>query len=133
MNFYFCKPARLVVIAIFLSLMISPASADYIAGEEANKKGDRITAFKEFHAAALNKDNRAYGKLGSMYLYGLGTEKNYQQAYIWFHMAYLSGEGSGERFRNAASSMLTRDEYLSAKKSAEALLIKHNVGKQPVQ
>jgi len=114
-----------------LSLTTTPLVADYIAGEEANRKGDRVTAFKEFHAAAQNKDKRAYGKLGSMYLYGLGTEKNFQQAYIWFQIAYLSGEKLGERFRDAASSMLTREQYLKAEELAEALRIKYNISKVP--
>lgn len=107
--------------------------ADYIAGEEANARGDRNTAFQEFYAAAEKGDGRAYGKLGSMYLYGLGTEKNYHKAYIWFHMAYLTGEREGERFRDAAASMMTRDEYLSAVESAEVQRVKQKLGKQPPQ
>lgn len=111
----------------------SSVLADYIAGEEANSKGDRDTAFQEFYAAAEKGDGRAYGKLGSMYLYGLGTEKDYHEAYVWFHMAYLNGEREGERFRDAASSMMTRDEYLSAVKSAEIQRIKQKLGKTPPQ
>lgn len=114
-----------------INLAIYPASADYIAGDEANKKGDRETAFKEFLSAAQERDKRAYGKLGSMYLYGLGTEKDFQQAYIWFHLAYLTGERSGERFRDAASSMLTREEYLKVKDLAEARRIQHDLGVAP--
>lgn len=111
----------------------SSVLADYIDGEEANSKGDRDTAFQEFYAAAEKGDGRAYGKLGSMYLYGLGTEKDYHEAYVWFHMAYLNGEREGERFRDAASSMMTRDEYLSAVKSAEIQRIKQKLGKTPPQ
>ncbi len=107
--------------------------ADYIAGEQANKNGDRDTAFSEFQQAANTKDTRAYGKLGSMYLYGLGTQKNYQQAYIWFHMAYLAGEHEAERFRDAASSMLPRSAYLKAVELAEAQRIKLELGKNPPQ
>ncbi len=127
------KSTRLITLFIFLTIIFSTSQADYIAGEKANSKGDRVTAFKEFHAAALNKDKRAYGKLGSMYLYGLGTTKDYQQAYVWFELAHLSGEKEGERFRNAASSMLSRDEYLMAKALAETQRKNFNINKVPPQ
>jgi TPR repeat protein len=107
--------------------------ADYIAGEQANQQGDRETAYKEFYQAAQAKDKRAYGKLGSMYLYGLGTHKDYHQAYIWFHMAYLSGEREGERFRDAASSMLKRENYLKAVAAAELERQKQELGSVPPQ
>jgi len=122
----------ILALIIFISIPLS-VQADYIDGEEANQKGDRQTAFKEFYGAAQIKDKRAYGKLGSMYLYGLGTEKDYYQAYIWFHMAYLSGEREGERFRDAASSMMTREQYEKAVESAEQQRLKQGLGKTPPQ
>jgi TPR repeat protein len=105
----------------------------YVTGEEANQRGDRQTAFKEFVIAAQQRDARAYGKLGSMYLYGLGTPKDYHQAYIWFHMGYLTGEREAERFRDAASSMMTRTEYLKAVDAAEQQRLKQQLGKAPPQ
>lgn len=107
--------------------------ADYIAGEEANKRGDRQTAFNEFHAAAQAGDARAFGRLGSMYIYGLGTKKDYHQAYIWFHMGYLAGEREAERYRDTASSMMTREEYLKAVNDAEIQRVKMNLGTEPPQ
>ncbi len=133
MNQFFYKPVLLVFIAVFFSVTAGSALADYIAGEEANQKGDRKTAFKEFYAAAQEGDRRAYGKLGSMYLYGLGTVKDHHQAYIWFHMAYLSGERAGERFRDAASSTMTHEQYEKAVESAEEQRIKQKLGKSPPQ
>ncbi|MCK5698041.1 MAG: sel1 repeat family protein [Gammaproteobacteria bacterium] len=109
------------------------AHADYIDGEKANAKGDRKTAFTEFYNATQQGDGRAYGKLGSMYLYGLGTDKNYHHAFIWFHMAYLNGEREGERFRDAASSMMNREQYLTAVEAAEKERIKQHLGKTPPQ
>ena len=120
---------------VFLICILSAsfAFADFEDGIEANQAGDRNTAFIEFKAAAENKNKHAYGKLASMYLFGLGTEKNYQQAYIWFHMAHLSGEREGERFRDAASSMMTREEYLKAVDAAEVQRLKQELGKAPPQ
>jgi len=122
----------LIHLTVVTGLFLSQAGfADYIVGEEANRSGDRDTAFKEFYNAAQNKNARAYGKLGSMYLYGLGTPKDYRQAYIWFHMAYLSGEREGERFRDAASSTMSRKEYLEAVEEAEQQRLKLELGKTP--
>ncbi len=120
-------------ISFFILCLPFSAHADYIDGEEANVKGDRETAFTEFYNAAQQGDGRAYGKLGSMYLYGLGTDKDYHQAFIWFHMAYLNGEREGERFRDAASSMMTREQYLVAVDAAETQRIKQHLGKTPPQ
>ncbi len=133
MNAQFYKVILINVFVILCFITSGSVLADYIDGEKANSAGDRKTAFKEFYAAAEKGDGRAYGKLGSMYLYGLGTEKNYLQAYIWFHMAYLNGERGGERFRDAASSTMTRDEYFAAVKSAEAERLKQKLGKAPPQ
>ncbi|WP_214660631.1 SEL1-like repeat protein [sulfur-oxidizing endosymbiont of Gigantopelta aegis] len=108
-------------------------TSHYVTAEEANQQGDRQTAFKEFTIAAHKRDARAYGKLGSMYLYGLGTPKDYHQAYIWFHMGYLTGERESERFRDAASSMMTRAEYLKAVTAAEQQRLKQQLDKAPPQ
>ena len=133
MDTHFYKVILTSFIAIFCIITSGSVLADYIAGEEANSKGDRDTAFQEFYAAAEKGDGRAYGKLGSMYLYGLGTEKDSHKAYIWFHMAYLNGEREGERFRDAASSLMTRDEYLLAVEAAETQRVKQKLGKSPPQ
>jgi TPR repeat protein len=109
---------------IFLLIGLISSSltlADFEAGEQAYQKGDRDTAFKEYYAAAHDKDARAYSKLAGMYLYGLGTEKNYHQAYIWFHMASLTSDIYAGRFRDAATSMMTREEYEQAVKAAEQM------------
>lgn len=121
------------IVLILLLIISSNVMADYIAGEEANQHGDRQTAFKEFHAAAQQGDGRAYGKLGSMYLYGLGTKQDYKQAYIWFHMGYLIGDRESERFRDAASSTMTREQYLQAVDAAEAYRLKFKLDKAPPQ
>ena len=119
-----------ILTALLTSLLLSLSThtlADYIAGEQANQKGDRSTAFKEFTAAAEQKDIRAYGKLGSFYLYGLGTEKDYHKAYIWFNAAYLTGDINAARFRDAASSTMTRKQYDEAVEAAEKLRIKQGI------
>ncbi len=104
----------LLLLCLLLSLT---AMAGFDEGEAANRAGDGVTAFKEYRAAANAGDNRAYGKLGSMYLYGPGTEKNYQLAYVWFGLSNESGDKYGKRFQNATASIMSRDEI----RDAEAL------------
>lgn len=131
MKFIAIKSARNFLVFILGSLLSFTTLADFEKGIEANRSGDRETAFINFHAASLAQDKRAYGKLGSMYLYGLGTEKNYQQAYVWFHMAYLIGEKEGLRFRDAASSMLSSEQQSKAVDAAESQRIKLDIDKIP--
>ena len=119
------------VLVLCLHALAAPAHADFEAAMEANGRGDRATAFTEFHAAALARDERAYGKLASMYLYGLGTDKDYQQAYIWFHMAYLAGELEGERFRDTAASMLNLEQLGQAERAAETQRVQQGLDKKP--
>lgn len=127
--------SNLTKLSVFLTAFVfvisihNLALADYDAGELANQQGDRDTAFKEFYAAAQQKDARAYGKLASMYLYGLGTEKNHQEAYVWFHMSVLSGDRYATRFRDAATSMMSRQEYKKALEAAEEMRIKLQLNK----
>jgi len=128
-SIYKTIPAVLVI--CLSTLVVNPAIADFEAGVEANRGGDRITALKEFQTAAKSGDDRAYGKLASMYLYGLGTEKNYQLAYVWFDMAYLIGELEAERYRTAASSMLSREDFSSAEQAAEAQRIELGLAQTP--
>ncbi len=124
------KKIPAVILFCLTTLALAPAAADFEAGIDANRSGDRVTAFNEFQAAARDQDERAYGKLASMYLYGLGTEKNYEQAYVWFHMAYLAGENEAERFRDAAASMLSATEVSNAREAAEAQRLELGLAKK---
>ena len=133
MNNFVYKLISIVFISLIFSIAPGVVMADFEAGAKAYQDGDRNTAFNEYKTAAYEKDKRAYGKLAGMYFYGLGTDKDYQQAYIWFHMAYLTGDKEAERFRDAASSTMTRDQYLAAVAAAEQQRIKQGLGEAPPQ
>lgn len=83
------------------------AWAGFEEGLAAYRKGDHNKAMAEYQMAVDAGDERALGRLGAMYLYGLGTEKDYNKAYIWFALADETGDINADRFRDAASSMLT--------------------------
>lgn len=109
---------RSILLLIALFTPVSSVIAGFEEGEAANREGDRATAFAEYQAAAMAGDNRAYGKLGSMYLYGLGTERDYSMAYVWFGLSKDSGDKYGERFQQTAASVMTAEEV----RQAETLL-----------
>lgn len=101
------KPNKLFSIFLFLSILISgQVLAGFEEALEAYTRGDQKAAFEGFRAAAETGDIRAFGKLGGMYLYGVGTERDYARAYIWFGLADAAGDQYGGRFQKAASSML---------------------------
>ena len=113
---------RLPLATLLSCLLLTPAAmAGFEEGEAANRAGDRVTAFKEYQAAANAGDNRAFGKLGSMYLYGLGTEKNYPLAYAWFGLSNEAGDKYGERFQDTAASVMSQEQVREAEVLLEGL------------
>lgn len=113
------KPNRKLFLAAALTALIStPLHADLEAGLEAYAKGDHAEAYRQYKQAAEAGDVDAFGKLAGMYLYGVGTEKDYSKAYIWFGMAQHGGDKYAEKFKLAASSTMTLDQV----KKAEEIL-----------
>ncbi len=113
---------------IFLSVIgySTPANADFEKGMEAYRLENYETAFAEFKLAAEKGDDRAFGKLGALYLYGRGTDKDYLKAYIWFGLAALSGDKYAPRYRDAASSMLNSTQVYQAEEEITTLSEKFN-------
>lgn len=68
--------------------------------------GDHEQAFVAFREAAEAGDERAFGRLGGMYLYGVGTERSFDRAYLWFTLAHATGDKYAEGFQRTAASML---------------------------
>ncbi len=84
--------------------------AGFEESHAAYTKGDYTTAFNGYLEAANSGDNRAYGKVAALYLYGRGTAKDYTKAYIWFGIAKESKDKYAARFQETAASMLTREQ-----------------------
>lgn len=107
----------------FLMFGLWVAAPDAWAGFEeglaASREGDRVTAFSAYREAARQGDARAFGMLGSMYLYGLGTERDYRLAYVWFSLAAEAGDITGERYRRSAASVLSYEEVGEAERLLE--------------
>jgi hypothetical protein len=104
--------------AALAALVSSPLHADLEAGIAAYEKGDYTEAFSQYKQAAEAGDVDAYGKLAGLYLYGVGTEKDYTNAYIWFGLAQHGGDKYAEKFKLTASSVMTLEQV----KQAEEIL-----------
>lgn len=113
------RTTRSLFLLLPLLLAAPAAFADFEEGHEAYAAGDYATAFEAFTAAAQAGDRRAFGKLGALYLYGRGTEVDYQKAWAWFHVAATHGDRYAGRYRDTAGSQLTAAEIEDAEALAE--------------
>jgi TPR repeat protein len=126
------KKIQILFLPALFSLAISGAlHAGMEEGNQALIRGEHAVAFKEFQDASNSGDDRAFGKLGGMYLYGMGTEKDYSQAYIWFGLAAITGDKYAEKFQRAASSVMTREEVEMAEKELSSLAARLDVQPPP--
>ena len=110
------KQKKISITLSLLSALIFPSLvfADFESAMQDQRDGKYESAFAQFVEASEAGDTRAHGKLASMYLYGLGTEKDYAKAYVWFGIARHTGDKYAGKFQKAASS------GLSAKQVEEA-------------
>ncbi len=108
------------LLAALFCLFCAPLThAGFEEGMTAYAKGDYATAYAEFLQAAQQGNIHAQGKLGGLYLYGVGVEKNYIQAYAWLDLAAGQGDSAAEKFRDAVSAQLTIPQMREAAVLAE--------------
>ncbi len=110
------KKSALLTLPLYIavSFWAVSANADFEEAMEIYARGDYTKAFEEYLNAAEDGDDRAFGKVAGLYLYGRGTEKDYIQSYIWFSIAANSGDKYAARFRDTAASMLSREQIIQA-------------------
>jgi len=107
---------HLFSILFILPILLLPVPAWVNAGAfedglAASRAGERKKAFEAFKSAADEGDERAYGRLATLYLFGAGTRRDPLSAYVWFGMAIDSGDKEARRYQDAAqSSMTTRQQ-----------------------
>ncbi|MFA5627419.1 MAG: hypothetical protein WCX90_03860 [Thiohalomonadaceae bacterium] len=111
---------RLYLIAALLVIAHLPlVQADFEDGMAAYEKSNYTVAYKEFLQAAKEGNVHAQGKLAGLYLFGVGVEKNYIEAYAWFDLAVRQGDKSAEKFRDAISDQLSNAQLRQASVLAE--------------
>jgi TPR repeat protein len=86
------KFLTLLVLLFFLFIGPLPVLADYEDGLLASRKGDYITAFREFRSLAENGHAKSQRQLGIMFEMGLGIKKDYSEAEKWFQKAAIQGD-----------------------------------------
>lgn len=110
---------RQVILSLSLLLLLGVSHAGFEDGLTAYDKGDHATALQAYNQAAQQGDVRAFGKLGGMYLYGVGTAKNLVMAYVWFDLAASLGDVDAAKFRDTAAAQLTVPQLREASKLSE--------------
>ena len=81
---------RLMLTAVVV-LAVSPAWADFQAGEDAYKKGDYATALKQWRPLAEQGDASAQFRLAYMYVNGYGVPEDMTEAARWYRRAAEQG------------------------------------------
>ena len=116
------------VAAVCLLLLPVQLLADLDRANQANRAGDRETAFREYLAAARTGDPRAFGRLAGLYLYGAGTEKDYTEAYIWFGLAQETGDKYAAKFKETAASAMSLPEIEKAEEALDLRRVQLGIG-----
>ena len=106
----------------FLSLAalaaMTLAAADFNTGLEAYKKGDFVTAAKEWHTVADQGSAAAQYNLGLLYLDGKGVPQNDAEAANWFRRAAEQDYGQAQHNLGAmyGSGQGVKRDYIQAYK-----------------
>lgn len=106
---------------ILLSLLLAsalPVLADFQTGLDAYKKGDYVTAAKEWRTGADAGDPQAQFNLGLLYLDGHGVPQSYAEAAKWFHRAAEQDYGPAQHNLGAmyGSGQGEKRDYVQAYK-----------------
>lgn len=86
-----------VALATVLSLAFTPVAAqDFQKGMDALQSGDPSVAIRELLPLAKQGFGPAQAILGSMFEYGLGITKDYDEALKWYTFAAAQGEAAAQ-------------------------------------
>lgn len=120
-------PALSAVVALAIAL---PALADFQAGLDAYKKGDYVTAAKEWRPLAEAGDPAAQFDLGLLYLDGHGVPESPAEAANWFRRAAEQDYTEAQHNLGAmyASGEGVKRDYVQAYKWLNLCAAKANAG-----
>ena len=104
--------------ALILVLAVTPARADYEAGQQAWDAGQQSEAIAEWQRSAKAGDAKAMLALGRLYVSGEGVLQDYVQAYKWFNLAASRGEGVAVAERDALTAQMSLQERAEARNLA---------------
>jgi TPR repeat protein len=72
-----------LTLAVFILFFATQAFADFHNGWDAYKRGDYVTALKEWQPLAEKGDALAQNALGDLYAIGNGVTQDYKAAFKW--------------------------------------------------
>ena len=85
------KPWRLVLVGPMM-LVMALASAEGIGDAEASfERGQYAEAFRIYHRLAVANDSVAQDAVGTMYMLGVGVEKDLVRGSMWLALAAANG------------------------------------------
>ena len=112
--------ALAVLVLAFTLIAISPAGADFDAGQRAWDAGNVDDALSEWRSAANGGDRRAMLAIGRLHLQGLGVVQDYVEAHKWLNLAASRGEAEALGERNALAAKMTPAQLANAQERAAA-------------
>jgi len=92
------QPATCVASALLLALCLSSAAwaQNFNVGLDKYNKQDYAGALREWQPLANRGDATAQERLGTMYMFGIGVEKNYATAAQWYRKAAEQGYANAQ-------------------------------------
>jgi uncharacterized protein len=121
-------PFPLLALFVLASLMAN--AQDFAAGLAAYKKGDYVTAVKQWRPLAEGGDAAVQYNLALLYLDGHGVPQNYAEAVDWFKRSADQGYNEAQHDLGAmyASGKGVRRDYVEAYKWMNICAAKGNAG-----
>ena len=107
-------------IALVLSIvgLVTPAWADFQAGNDAYNRKDYATALREWRPLAEQGNAHAQFYLGVLYHSGSGVPQDFVQAHKWYSLAGANGDKGAATLRDALAKQMTHAQIHEAKKLA---------------
>ena len=98
----------------------STASAtDFQKGYDAYQAEDYATALAIWTPLAEAENAKAQMRLGWMYAYGTGVERDYILAYMWLNLSAIQGDEDAKQIRDSLTEHMTPEQITEAERMTE--------------
>jgi len=118
----------LVFPVLLITLLGTPAFADFQKGLAAAESGDYVTAFNEWAPLAEQGEAVAQSNLGVMYVNGRGVTRDYTRAYMWWDIAASLEYQDGVAYRAKVEKLMTPTELSKAQELTRDCVAKNYQG-----
>lgn len=107
-----------IILALFLSLFIQVAVADFSTALESYQQGELTKAADEFKTLANHNDADAQYMLGYMYALGEGVTQDYIEAHKWLNIAASQGKDGASEARDRVAGRMSGSQTTQAQQLA---------------